>query len=366
MTVTFVDLKLQYARLKSEVDSSINAILSGGNYIGGQAVAQFEKAFADQLKVPHVIGVGNGTDAIFIALKSVGIGAGDEVITPAWSWISSAETITLAGARPVFADVDEYFTLDVNDLVRKISSRTKAVVAVNLYGQAADLSRIRALCDQHKLFLIEDCAQAHFSSLKGKLAGTWGDINAFSFYPTKNLGAYGDAGAVVTASSVLAEKARRYANHGGLTKNDHAFEGINSRLDPIQAAVLTVKLKYIHQWNASRLENARFYSQQLVGIGDLILPMVRPDSNPTFHLYVICSRHRESLRQYLLERGIETQIHYPTALPFEPAYQHLAHNVSDFPRAFQLQSEVLSLPIYPELEKAQLQYVCDQIKSFFK
>jgi dTDP-4-amino-4,6-dideoxygalactose transaminase len=365
LRVPFFDLKSQYALFQKEIDQAIAAVFSQGQFIGSESVRSFEVNFARKLGVNHCLGVGNGTDALFVSLKTLGIGAGDEVITPAWSWISSAETITMTGATPVFADVDGYFTISVESIAGKITKRTKAVIAVHLYGQTADMAAIVKFCKTHGLFLIEDCAQAHFSSIDQSYAGCWGDIAAFSFYPTKNLGAYGDGGAVVTNDSVLAERTRRFANHGGLSKDDHTIEGMNSRLDSIQAAVLNVKLKYIEAWNGQRVENARLYMELLSEVFQLTLPSTREKSVHTFHLYVIRAQARDQLKFYLLEKGIETQIHYPKPLPFEPAYKYLNQIESDFPMAAKLQHEVLSLPIYPELGRTHIEYVAGHIKNFY-
>lgn len=366
MRVPFVDLKGQYALLQPELEEAFKNIFLQGQFVGGGEVHSFEEKFATKLGVRHCVGVGNGTDALFLSLKALGIGPGDEVITPAWSWISSAETISQTGATPIFTDVDEFYTISVDDVEKKLTNKTRAVIAVHLYGQPADVTRLTQLCKLNQLFLIEDCAQAHFSKMGSVCAGTFGDVAAFSFYPTKNLGAYGDAGAVVTHHAHLAEKVRRLANHGGLSKDEHLMEGFNSRLDPLQAAALSVKLNYVMTWNDRRNEHASFYHDHLSGIGDLIVPQVRPQTTHSFHLYVVRTSRRDLLKQFLSEQGIETQVHYPRALPFEPAYQGLTLRSEHFPNASKFQQEVLSLPVYPELTEAQLGYVCDQIKKFFQ
>jgi dTDP-4-amino-4,6-dideoxygalactose transaminase len=366
MRVPFFDLTKQYALIRPEVDLALRQVFDNGRFVGGAPVATFEAHLGQALGGPHVLGVGNGTDALLIALKAFDLQPADEVITPAWSWISSAETITHAGGTPVFADVDDYFTLAADSVASKITNRTRGVVVVHLYGQAADLGRISALCQQHKLFLIEDCAQAHLTSYQNKCVGTFGDFGAFSFYPTKNLGAYGDAGALVTNHGHLAEQARRLANHGGLTKNEHLLEGLNSRLDTLQAALLGAKLPHLKKWNQQRLRHAEHYMQLLTGVGDLVLPKQRPDTQHTFHLFVIRTRQREGLRQFLAEHEIETMIHYPQALPFVPAYAGRKHSAADFPVATLLPDEVLSLPVYPELTNEQVDWVCEHVKKFFR
>lgn len=364
MKVPFFDLASQHALLREPLHKAFNEVAESARFIGGDPVKHFESQFASRLQRP-VVGVANGTDALFIALKTLGIGPGDEVITPAWSWISSSETISLTGAKPVFVDVNQYFTLDLVDIARKVTPRTRAIVAVHLYGHLAEMEQLVALCKDHDLFLIEDCAQAHLSSEQGITAGCWGDMAAFSFYPTKNLGALGDAGMVVASTPERAQRARRWANHGGLSKDDHAIEGINSRLDTLQAAFLSVKLPHLDHWNAMRRQHAIQYQKGLNGVGDLTLPLERSGVHHTYHLFVIRTKQRDALQHFLADKEIETLVHYPKALPFEPAYETYGHVPAQFPVSFQLQHEVLSLPIYPELSDAQIDYVVEQIQRFF-
>lgn len=366
MKVPFVNLKAQYKSIQPEIDEVVNQVLSGGLFIKGNHVADFERAFTDKLGVKHCLGVGNGTDALFIALKSLNIQPGDEVLTPALSWISTAETISLAGAKPVFVDVEpDYFGIDLAHAQRLLTPKTKAIIAVHLYGQALDLIALRNFCVTNNLLMIEDCAQAHFSSYQSVMAGTLGDVAAFSFYPTKNLGAYGDAGCVVTNNEAVTTKARRYSNHGGLHKNEHLMEGINSRLDELQAAILSVKLKHIDSWNDQRIRHAATYRKKLSSVSSVLLPGLRPQTRHTYHQFVIRVQDRNELKKFLFEKGIETEIHYPAALPFEPAYVYLKHSPADFPIATQLVTDMLSLPIYPEISEEHIEYVCDAIHSFY-
>lgn len=337
-----------------------------GTFIKGKVVSQFEDAFKSLLGSSHCISTGSGTDALFIALKCLGIQPGDEVLTPALSWISSAETISLCHAKPVFVDVEEKtYTIDPTKIEACITSKTKAVIAVHLYGQAADLTAIKKICERHNLFLIEDCAQAHLTTWNNQYVGTVGDVGAFSFYPTKNLGAWGDSGCVVTNHAALAEKMRRFANHGALQKEDHLIEGTNSRMDSLQAAVLLQKLPALQTGNDKRAKNANRYTQHLKGLGDIKTPVENVYSNHTYHIYAIRSRKRNELQQYLCDQGIQTLIHYPTALPFLPAYQHLNHQLADFPVAAVLQHELLSLPIHPELTEDQIDYISNHVVKFF-
>ena len=367
MKVPFASLAEQYLEIKPEIDQVIREVLSGGSFVGGKHTSEFENNFANLCKVKNCVGVGNATDALFLSLKALGIKPSDEVITPAWSWISTAEVITLCGAKTVFADVhQEYFTVTPESIIEKITSKTKAVIIVHLYGQVAETRAIKKLCDRNNLFLIEDCSQAHLSKEDEHMAGSIGDCGIFSFYPTKNLGAYGDGGCVITNDNGLAERVRRFANHGGLTKDEHLFEGTNSRLDTLQAAILNVKLKYLSDWNKKRITNASLYIQNLSDIGEIVLPIVREGTTHTFHQFVIKASNRAELKLFLAKQDVETVIHYPKALPFEPAYKYLNHVEIDFPISAMLQNQALSLPIQPELSKDQILYVCKLIKSFYE
>ena len=365
MNVPFVDLKVQYLSIKDEMDAAISSVLDNTAFIGGSVVKDFEAAFCKEYGVRNCVSVANGTDAIYIAMKMLGIGAGDEVITVANSWISTSETITQAGAKPVFVDIDEFFSIDSSQIEAKITSNTKAVIPVHLHGQMTDIKAIKSICDKYGLFLIEDCAQSHFSETDGQLAGTFGIAGTFSFYPGKNLGAYGDAGCIITNDDELAQKMRMYANHGSLKKHAHQIEGINSRLDGIQAAVLTVKLKYIRKWTEQRKANAKKYSELLAEVAEVVTPKVRPNSIHSYHLYVVRAKEREALAKFLEANGIDTAIHYPCILPLLPAYAYLGHTTADFPVASSAQNEILSLPMYPELTSAHIEHVANSIKAFY-
>ncbi len=365
MNVPFVDLKIQYTLLKKDIDAAIQSVIDRTAFIKGEEVAQFEQNFANKYGLKNCIGVANGTDALYIAMKQLGIGYGDEVITVANSWISTAESIVQTGAKPVFVDIDEYSTIDVTKIEEKINENTIAIIPVHLYGQPCDMKTIKEVSDKYNLYLIEDCAQAHFAEYEGKKVGTFGDVATFSFYPGKNLGAYGDAGAIITNDEELAEKMRMYANHGALKKHIHKIEGINSRLDTIQAAILNVKLPYINQWNEMRLKNARYYDDILDGIGDIIVPPVRENVTHIYHVYSIRTSRRDELASYLTKNNIGTAIHYPLALPFMETFSSLNHKHGDFPVAEKFQDEILSLPMYPELKIDMMNYVATMIKDFF-
>ncbi|HEY8894169.1 MAG TPA: DegT/DnrJ/EryC1/StrS family aminotransferase [Niastella sp.] len=366
MQIPFVDLKAQYKSIKSSIDNAIERVIDETAFIGGSYVKEFEKSFAALYGVKHCISCANGTDAIYILLKMLGVGPGDEVITTACSWISTSETIGQTGARPVFVDIEpNLFTIDVKKIEEKITPRTKAIIPVHIYGQMADITGVIKLCEQYKLFLIEDCAQSHFSQFQNKNAGTWGTAGTLSFYPGKNLGAYGDAGAIITNDDALAEKCRMYANHGALVKHLHQIEGINSRLDGLQAAILSAKLPYILEWTDKRIANAALYDKYLSDIKEINIPVVRPDSKHTFHLYVIRAKKRNELADYLKSKGIDTALHYPTPLPLLPAYSYLQAKASDYPVSVEYQSQILSLPIYPELTEEAIKYVSSAIKEFY-
>jgi|TARA_B100001971_G_C18257558_1_gene583521 dTDP-4-amino-4,6-dideoxygalactose transaminase len=367
MNIPFVDLKSQYQLLKHEIDAAIQHVIDETAFIKGKYVLTFENEFASAHGVKYCISCGNGTDAIYITLKSLGISQGDEVITVANTWISTAETITQARAKPVFVDIHpNYYTINTELIEEKITNKTKAIITVHLFGQPANMDAIQELCQKHCLFLIEDCAQAHFAEWNKRKIGTFGIAGTFSFYPGKNLGAYGDAGAIITNDDSLAERARIFANHGALQKHNHIIEGVNSRLDGLQAAILSVKLPHIHTWNKRRQNNALLYNKLLNKIDLITIPKIDPRVSHVFHLYVIRTPHRDELQGFLKERGIATGIHYPTPLPFLKAYKYLNHSPDNFPIAYFYKDHILSLPMFPELTENQIGYICDSINEYFK
>ena len=365
MNVPFNDLKTLHSYIGEEIRVAINAVIRDSAFVMSKYVEDFEKEFALKLGVKNCIGVGNGTDALVVVLKMLGIGAGDEVITAANTFIATAEAISLVGAKPVFVDHDDFFTLDTELIEKKITLHTKAIIPVNLYGQSADLNRISEICNQYRLYMIEDCAQSHFSAFCGKYTGTYGVAGTFSFYPGKNLGALGDGGCVVTNNDNLAKKIRMYCNHGSSEKYKHLFEGCNTRLDGIQAAVLKIKLKYIDEWNCKRAQIASIYNKLIVANNNVEIPKKRKDSDHIYHLYVVIVENREALRKNLAEKGIQTGIHYPFALPFLPCYDHFGFSSDDFPKSFHNQSRILTLPIYPSMTEKQAEYVADCINAFY-
>ncbi|MDH5365709.1 MAG: DegT/DnrJ/EryC1/StrS family aminotransferase [Cyclobacteriaceae bacterium] len=362
MNVPFVDLKDQYQLIKEEVDKAISSCLENTSFVGGEIIQKFETEFATFLNVKHCVGCGNGTDAIELALQVANIGKGDEVIVPAYSWISTSEAVSTVGAKPVFVDINpQYYTIDVSKIEEKITPLTKAIIPVHFYGLPVDMDGIMQLANKHNLIVIEDCAQAHGAEYKGKKVGTFGDLACFSFYPGKNLGAYGDAGAVVTNNKDLAEKVRMVANHGQNGKHNHIVEGRNSRMDTLQAAILSVKLRYLDKWTDQRIKNANLYIEKLKDI-EVITPKLPENIKHVFHLFVIQVNDRDNVMKALKEKGIGFALHYPVALPFLKPYIHLGFTANDYPVSHAFSQKLLSLPMYPELSEKQIEYVCESLK----
>lgn len=366
MKVPFVDLHAQYLSIKEEVDNVISDVIQNSSFIRGPYVDKFEGLFSQAMHRKHCISCANGTDALYIAMMGLGLQTGDEVIAPAHSWISTTETITQAGGKVVFCDTElESCNINVDLIESKISKKTVGIIPVHLFGQPSNMTKLMEIAKKNNLWVIEDCAQSHYAKHKDQQVGTFGDVATFSFYPGKNLGAMGDAGAIITNDNDLAEKMTMFARHGGLKKGEHLIEGINSRMDGIQAAILSVKLPYLEEWTNLRRERAERYSKLLSSVEGIEIPEVSAGNDPVWHLYVIKNRNRDKLASFLKEKGIATVINYPVALPFLPAYKYLNHNKEDFPNAFSNQSQILSIPIYPELTDLQMDYVVESIKEFF-
>ena len=364
MKVPFNDLSLHHQSLQPELDEAIRGVIDSCSFIRGPMVDRFEDRFAEVVGVKHCVSCANGTDALFITMKSLGVGSGSEVITTAHSWISTSATITQAGGKVVFCDTDpDSFTLNPALIEGKITANTCGIIPVHLYGQPADMEPILEIAERHSLWVIEDCAQAHLARYHGQTVGTLGIAGTFSFYPGKNLGAMGDAGCIITNNDELARQMTYYARHGG--KGEHLIEGINSRMDGLQGAVLGVKLPYLPRWTAERQRVAAKYTKLLSGVGDVVLPATAEGREHVFHLYVIRTGHRDALRSYLGDRGVQTIINYPKALPFAPAYGYLGHRPEDFPVAYSHQEKILSLPIFPEMSDDQIEYVAAHIQDFF-
>lgn len=364
MYVPFVDLKIQYQSIKEELDKAIADVVQSANFVGGPLVKGFEESFAAYVGVKHSVSCGNGTDAMEIALLALGVGPGDEVIVPAMSWISTSEVVSTVGAKVVFADVlPGLFTIDPVEVEKKITSKTKVIMPVHFYGRPAQMDKLLAIAKKYDLKIVEDCAQAHGAKFDGQMVGSFGDLATFSFYPSKNLGAFGDAGGIVTKDDQLAETCRLIADHGQAHKNHHLREGRNSRMDTLQAAVLQVKLKYLEAWTAARIEKANYYNGQLKGL-PIELPTIEQSHRHVFHLYAIQVADRDQLQKELDQRGVHTQIHNPLSLPELLPYQN-QFNADDFPVAKQLAAETLSLPLFPEITKEQQDYVVAMLRESF-
>jgi len=368
MNIPFADIKRQYLSIKKEIDSSIQEVTSDTAFIRGKYVHRFEENFAKMYDINHCVGVGNGTDAIYLALKALNIGPGDEVITVCNSWISTSEVISQCGASIKFIDIErENYNIDVKKIEKEITSKTKAIIPVHLYGQSVkDFQILIDIAKKHSLFIIEDCAQSIFGKYNNKYLGTFGDIGTISFYPGKNLGAFGDAGAIITNNDELANKIRMIANHGQKVKHTHVYEGINSRMDGIQGNILNTKLKYIDSWTKKRIEVANIYYDLLNDIDEIVLPKISKNSKHVFHLFVILAEKREDLRNYMKENKIGTSIHYPTLLPLLDCYKHLNYSGQDFPVGFDISQKIVSIPMFPEISDEEIEFVCGVIKNFYK
>jgi dTDP-4-amino-4,6-dideoxygalactose transaminase len=352
--IPLLDVHAQYLSIKAEIDAAIADVIGRSAFIRGADVNAFEREFADFCEAADCAAVGNGTDALYLALRVLGIGPGDEVITVAHTFIATTEAITQCGARPVLVDIQaDTMLLDPERLELAVTPRSKAIIPVHLYGQPCDMEAIFAVAQRHKLKVIEDAAQAHGARWRGRRIGSLGHVACFSFYPGKNLGAFGDAGAIVSNDRALVDTARVLSNHGRRTKYIHSREGINSRLDGLQAAILRVKLRYLNEWNEARRRIASRYFSALSSIG-AGLPVSRPECEPVWHQFVIQTAHRDELKRLLSEAGIETGIHYPCPLHLQPAYAHLGMREGSLPITECVAARVLSLPISPHMTQAQV------------
>lgn len=349
------------------MQQAVQEAVAEKQFVLGPQVQAFEQEFATYLGAETAIGVGNGYDALVIALKGLGIGAGDEVVLPVHTFIATINAVLQVGARPVLAEPDKYtYNLTAERAAPHITSKTKAILAVHLYGQVCQMEELQQLAQEHDIKLLEDAAQAHGAKYKGRYAGSIGDAAAFSFYPTKNLGALGDAGAVVSSDARVSSFAARYRNYGESRKYNSELVGVNSRLDELQAAVLRVKLRHLEALNLERKRLAQVYLQGLQNTGDLILPHTAPDCAHVYHIFNIRTRHRDALQAWLQAQGISTAIHYPFPVHLQPAYTFLGHKAGDFPIAEELARTSLSLPLFPGLTEAEQQRVVERVKAFFK
>lgn len=365
MAVPYADLHLQYQTIKSEIDAAVAAVIRDSAFIRGPYVEAFERGFASAVDASHCVSCANGTDALYIAMTALELRPGDEVITTAHSWISTSAMITHAGGTVVFCDTDaSTFTIDPAAIESAITPRTVGIIPVHLYGQPADMEAVMAIARKHGLWVIEDCAQAHLARYGGQQVGTFGDAATYSFYPGKNLGAMGDAGAITTNRADLAERMAMLARHGGLTKHQHRIEGINSRLDGLQAAILSAKLPHLARWTEARQAAAAIYDAGLNQIEDVVVPPTAAGRTHVYHLYTIQHPRRDLLAAYLTANGVQTAINYPVALPFLEAYRRFEHRAEQFPNAHRHQSRILSLPMFAEITAQQQQVVVDLISAF--
>ena len=352
-----------FYRYQNEFEEAALRVLRSGWYIMGSELKEFEERFADYIGSKYCVGLGNGLDALWMAFRILGIGKGDEVIVQGNTYIASVMGITINGATPVFVEPDEYFNIDADKIEEKITDKTKAVLAVHLYGQASQMDKITDICKRHDLKLVEDCAQSHGSAYKGKVTGSFGDIGCFSFYPSKNIGAFGDGGAIVTDNEEIARKMRIYRNYGSEKRYYNMVVGTNSRLDEIQAALLKVRLKYAVECNKEKQEIAAEYDRRLDN-PEIILPGVREGADHIYHQYVIRCKRREQLITYLKDKGISTIIHYPIPPHLAQAYEYLGHKKGDLPITEKYADEVLSIPMFNGMTKEEIDYTIDVINSF--
>lgn len=374
--MNFLDLTLQYKSIKKEIDQAVKRVFDNCVFIGGTEVEGFEKEVAAFCGVKYAIGVNSGTDALLLSLKALGIKEGDEVITTPFTFIATAGVIANCGAKSVFADINpETFNIDVSKIEEKITKNTKAILPVHLFGQTADMDKIMEIAKKHNLYVVEDAAQAisaEYGSVNSpqvkRKAGTIGDLGCFSFFPSKNLGAYGDGGIVITDNEKLAEKIRLLKNHGSSPKEKYLnlILGTNSRLDALQAAILRVKLRYLLKWSKERAEKAGYYNNKLKGVKDVTTPLIVSDRNHIFHQYTIRTKNRDELQKYLKEKEIPTMIYYPLPLHLQPAFEYLGYKKGDFPEAEKASQEVLSLPVFPEIKKAEQDFIIKEIKEFYE
>lgn len=365
MKVPFLDLKAQYESIKAEINDALQQVLEKTAFAGGPFVAEFEKQFAAFCGTEQCVAVASGTDALWVALVAMGIGQGDEVITVPDTFIATAEAISFAGARPVFVDVEEKtYNMDPSKLEAAITSKTKAIIPVHLFGQPADMDPILDIARRHNLLVLEDACQAHGAEYKGRRTGSIGTAGAFSFYPGKNLGAYGEAGAVTTNDPVLADKMRTFRDHGQPKKYYHDIVGWNARMDGFQGAILSAKLKHLDGWNEGRRRNAALYGELLGnGANGLVVPYETDYAKHIYHIYAIRVKSRDAFMDALGKKDVATGIHYPVPVHLTGAYSSLGYKMGDFPVAEKCAAEFVSLPMFAELTEAQIKYVCEEIKK---
>lgn len=363
MKIPFVDLAAQYRSIRPQIQTAMNGVLDRCDFILGDDVAAFEKEFAAWAGAPHAVGCASGTDALILALRACNIGPGDEVITTPYTWISTVLAVSLVGAKPVFADIDPAtYNIDPHLIAKRITRRTKAILPVHLYGQSAAMDDIGDLAKKHKLLVIEDAAQSHGSYWRGLRVGQTGVVTCYSFYPGKNIGAYGDAGAVTTPDAKIARQLRMLRVMGQETKHKHEIIGMNSRLDTLQAAILRVKLKHLEEWTEARRKAAQRYHRMLKDT-NIVAPKEADGARHVFHVYAVQIPRRDAVVKKLNAEGVSAQVHYPTPVHLQPCYKSLGWKKGSLPVAEKVSSRILSLPMYPEITEAQQAYVVDRLKS---
>ena len=365
MTVPFVDLKSQYLGIKSEILSAIEMLLDTGQFVLGKEVATFEEEFADFCGTRYAVAVNSGTSALHLALLAAGVQPGDEVITVPCTFVATVAAILYAGAKPVFVDVDPAtYTMDASQLEQAVTAKTKVILPVHLYGNPADMDGIRKVARRHGITVIEDAAQAHGAEYRGARCGSLGDLGCFSFYPGKNLGAYGEGGLVTTNDPDRARTIRMLRDWGAEKKYEHVLKGFNYRMEGIQGAILRVKLRYLQQWTDARIAHAAMYGQLLAELG-LTLPHTRPDTKHVYHVYAVLTDRRREVIEFLSARGVQTGIHYPYPVHLLPAYGDLGYHAGDFPVSERIAAQELSLPMYPELTNGHIEAVCSAVTDFY-
>lgn len=364
MNVPFIDFSEQYQKIKDEIDVGLKQVFEKGNFILGEEEKRFEENFAKFCEVDYAVGVGSGTDALYLALSAIGVGPGDEVILPTHTFIATALCISYTGATPVLVDIeDDTYNMDPACLKKVITERTKAILPVHIYGQTPDMSAINKIAKEHNIMVVEDACQAHGATFQNHRTGSLGDIGCFSFYPTKSLGAFGDGGIVVTKNREVYDKINMLRDYGRKDRYQHQMKGYNSRLDTVQAVILDAKLKYLNEWNQMRNAHAAKYFDQLKDVSSIITPKVMPDRTHVFQTFAVISDHRDQLLESLKSKGIGALIHYPIPIHLQEAYADLGHQKGDFPVAERVADSVMSIPMFPHMTQEQISYVCEALKD---
>ena len=364
MNVQFIDFSEQYKIIKNEIDVGLKKVFEAGNFILGQEEKDFESEFASYCGARYGVGVNSGTDALYLAMASLDIGPGDEVILPTFTFIATALCVSYTGAKPIFVDIeDTTYNLDPKKVEKALTKKTKAILPVHIYGQSADMDEILKIAKKNNIKVVEDAAQAHGASYRGKRIGSLGDISCFSFYPTKSLGAFGDGGMIVTDNKEIYEKVLMLRDYGRTGRYEHKIKGYNSRLDTVQAVILSAKLKRLDSWNKMRADNALYYCELLKGVKGIKTPQTKKDRDHIYQTFAVRLKNRDRVAEGMKQKGIAVLIHYPIPLHLQEAYKELGHKAGDFPVAEGISREILSLPMFPHMTKKQIKYVCDSLKE---